>query len=1018
MIFFINIIGHSQISETYLPKDDKISNETNSNNPVDLFTGALNYNIPLWTIETDGLQVPLYLNYNTKGLKVANVASCVGLGWNLNVGGVITRIVNEQPDDYYETTNEGLTGYIPHNTTGWLDLDADDKSVAQTVSDFNEEMNLSNKQDLLLFFEMENLDTEPDVFIFNANGMTGKFVFDKNKSIRLIPYQNILIVPTFSPTTKEISKFTLTTPDGICYTFDNIEKSVAKTTSYNMGGGAFKYTQTRFTSSWLLTSIKAINGNIISYSYITENISYNQPVNLILTGGGVNPFEDKSKKDLQCTVESKRLTSIYNSNFKIDFLVDNSITREDVDGGKALSSIKIVSMPQNQSIKTINFKYEYFNGSLSRDEKRLKLTELKMADIVPPFVFSYNETDNIPSRLSCEADIWGYYNGNGATSLFPNIYVYPDLVGSSRFRVYPKSIYTVEPYIFNNIGGGSADRRSNETKMKANSLIGIKLPTGGSLTINYQSNDFFYDSETIVGGGLRVSSLIDHDGINHAKDKTIDYYYKDFSNQTKSSGRVFNMPVFAFLWYGPYIDNVNNINVDFNTIHKDFNSRDLFKYFMFVATDNLSNANSALGKDIGYKNVTVLINGQQKTEYEFSVPGAYGDLTDNDGLFSPNTTKIAYSTECPCTRYTDELDWGPNGAPYTLSPIYDWNRGLLISEKIYNGQFPLKESTYTYKLNNSVSEYVYGISYKGFMSVLPSECNIDALDFLNYCAKDFLYCRHAYITNRIKQLDTKTETLYGTNSAALSTTTKYLYNNIGQLSSISQTQSDGIKLTTNYKYPKDVVNENYMQSLILNNRINEPIQKDIIKIIGSTTLPIGAEKTKYKSENNLILPGELQNSNTDLSKLKPVIQFDKYDTKGNILYTYQQNGTKVFEHTCYLWAYNQSYPIAKIENSTYQNVENALTSIGAPITFLETKSIGVSDETDLIQIFNNLRINALMKDAIITSYTYDPLIGIRSETDPSGKTTYYEYDGLGRLILARDQNNNIVKSYDYHYKTE
>jgi YD repeat-containing protein len=152
---------------------------------------------------------------------------------------------------------------------------------------------------------------------------------------------------------------------------------------------------------------------------------------------------------------------------------------------------------------------------------------------------------------------------------------------------------------------------------------------------------------------------------------------------------------------------------------------------------------------------------------------------------------------------------------------------------------------------------------------------------------------------------------------------------------------------------------------------------------------------------------------------KTKVTYDKYDDKGNVLETHKNNGTPyAFEYTSYLWAYNKSYPVAKIENSTYQNVEDALSNIGSSISDIETKSIGNSDETDLITIFNSLRINALMKDVIITSYTFDPLIGIRSETDPSGKTTYYVYDGLGRLILARDQDNNIVKTYDYHYKTE
>jgi YD repeat-containing protein len=57
------------------------------------------------------------------------------------------------------------------------------------------------------------------------------------------------------------------------------------------------------------------------------------------------------------------------------------------------------------------------------------------------------------------------------------------------------------------------------------------------------------------------------------------------------------------------------------------------------------------------------------------------------------------------------------------------------------------------------------------------------------------------------------------------------------------------------------------------------------------------------------------------------------------------------------------------------------------------------------------------EDALMSTYTYQPLVGITSETDPSGKAIFYEYDPLGRLKVIKDQEGNIIKTVEYHYKT-
>ncbi len=53
--------------------------------------------------------------------------------------------------------------------------------------------------------------------------------------------------------------------------------------------------------------------------------------------------------------------------------------------------------------------------------------------------------------------------------------------------------------------------------------------------------------------------------------------------------------------------------------------------------------------------------------------------------------------------------------------------------------------------------------------------------------------------------------------------------------------------------------------------------------------------------------------------------------------------------------------------------------------------------------------------AQMTTYCYSPLLGMTTACDADNRATYYFYDGIGRLKWIKDQDGNIIKTFQYHY---
>ena len=67
--------------------------------PVSHHTGIPSIAIPLCDLIGGIVPINVSLNYHAGGIRVEETPSWVGLGWALNAGGVITRVVKDKPDE-------------------------------------------------------------------------------------------------------------------------------------------------------------------------------------------------------------------------------------------------------------------------------------------------------------------------------------------------------------------------------------------------------------------------------------------------------------------------------------------------------------------------------------------------------------------------------------------------------------------------------------------------------------------------------------------------------------------------------------------------------------------------------------------------------------------------------------------------------------------------------------------------------------------------------------------------------
>ncbi|THF53145.1 hypothetical protein E6C50_02775 [Flavobacterium supellecticarium] len=488
--------------------------------PISEYTGMVNAAIPLYTLKSGNLSLPINLDYNAAGVKVSQTATWTGINWVLNAGGVITRTVHDKgdeadnPDGRMTADTIVPAGFLNGSAyAGWINL------------------TLAKRRKLV--------DIKPDIFYFNFPGYSGSFFLDKQFKPRLVKADSNLkieIVGTDSnlrTRLRQSNEFCITTPEGVKYYFggDN-----ATETSFLGNRIDNPYVPT----GYYLTKIQHPISGTITLEYLSDSVNRNirletnESVTVKIAGlptehrDCIQPAYSEMSHDINTSyniIASGKTLSKIKGNQGATEITFNSTPGSATHYRKVLNSIVIKE--DNTILNTIDLNY-YFPQTQSTSE-RFFLTKVEFnknknygsGRKYEQYELEYFEPNELPNRDSQAKDVLGYYNGKWGNTI-----------------ALPKNF----DHYFHNYYSNFADRSSDLTYAVKGALKKIIFPTKGYSEFEYE---MVKSKELDYGGGVQMNIWRNNPGRNPVN-KT--------STTASMMGDSYQNPDGTFGFLGVYMD--------------------------------------------------------------------------------------------------------------------------------------------------------------------------------------------------------------------------------------------------------------------------------------------------------------------------------------------------------------------------------------------------------------------------------------------------------------------------------
>lgn len=998
LAFSVLPVRPQSADETVRPSANAQQSYSGASTEVGLHTGQLSVRIPLFTLPGKGIDIPVTLSFSNAGITHQSESSPFGLGWSVLAGGVITTTVNGN-DDWKTESKSDIPWQYEHNYlwNKWQEQEADLSTGSNLVAGTLNAM---------------QTDPMPDDYKYSFCGHSGSIclTFDENDQL-----QGKLYPDTNYRMTRMEDGYLITGDDGIKYYFEHKEYN------YLRSDGSV--------SAWHLSKIKTPEGGTITFTY-SEKIAKDYRM---------------ERTDASSRYPTQKLQILTRIDSDYGYVVFNAPRRKISyePNSSRLTGIELCT-PDSILIKgfELNLGTSFTNDSSDeayesssnfRTSLRSVIEYDSAGNYLPGYYFEYdyyfarslasNKRCSIPGA-NCARGTWTPVPGYTAI-VDRNIYGAPacwsEYVGSPQERLY----------------GFTAQSDYYDTTIKDYfCLTRISFLNGGSEVFEYEPHDYscignvaeiISPPSDIAGRRIAKRTIYDQGGTGQCIEYKYVIHHADYSSSSSSlsSGVLVTPSIHTSVAYQP-----TNLYGEWRlgaipvTTEKPQNYLEGPIVCYTEVEERFSSVNGIfLGRKISYFEKQVAIPAKNYVYLNYEL----GDTGSHDNLLIPITNHIYGQT----TGYPSSVKEFDNyNYTYMNYPVGKFYYPSRIGGK------PLREITLDVSghvlrkvdniYNHSESPLLYGYVIRSYDDTKGIHPSFRALRYL------VSQTTHSATYSRLsKQTVTEYKWDNGntpTDSLVEVQTWSYTGNRL-----LSETHRIGTGKTmkTEYVYPDQVANHAVktltLQSLALLkmrevNLINRPVQ--IAHYEDNQCVEAQLYTYRQLLDNQIVVDSVFSLKTVPAGKLTtPSINtYGKFVRHANFEWErcYPSYGTGLKPQgiryrnkpsVAFYWK-GGHYLMLKAEGCDYQDLyrpdnTELQTQLSA---FLSCK--GASNE---LYDFNQYIRSALPAGTQVTTYTYRPLVGLTSETDPSGKSLYYDYDRYNRLSVTRDSGNLILEEKTYHY---